>query len=128
MKDPHIYMTGTPPEAASPPATGLGEPLSDDERVLMLLGFLRSSDPGAWSYDAADLIEELTAENARLRKVLAPWRTALTALESYEADYGEPLDEMHELGRIEESRSSSSFRIRVGHVRRLARAALGDRT
>jgi hypothetical protein len=46
------------------------------------------------------------------------------ALKSYEADYGEPLEDMHELGRIEESRGSSSFRIRVGHIRDIVAAAL----
>lgn len=44
----------------------------------------------------------------------------VAALEGYEADYGGPLDDMHELGRIDDSRSSPSFRIRVGHIRDLA--------
>lgn len=49
-------------------------------------------------------------------------KAALEALEGYEADYGEPLDDMHELGRIEDSRATPSFRIRVGHIRALAAA------
>jgi hypothetical protein len=47
---------------------------------------------------------------------------ALATLEAYEADYGEPLPQMHELGRIEESRGSPSFRIRAGHIRQWADA------
>lgn len=49
-------------------------------------------------------------------------KAAQIALEAYEADLGEPLDEMHELGRIDESRKSASFRIRVGHLRGLIAA------
>jgi hypothetical protein len=49
-------------------------------------------------------------------------KAASATLEDYEADTGEPLDDMHELGRIDESRGSPSFRIRVGHIRRLAAA------
>ena len=49
-------------------------------------------------------------------------KVAQAALEAYEADLGEPLDDMHELGRIDDSRGSPSFRIRVGHVRRLSAA------
>lgn len=49
-----------------------------------------------------------------------PWvKAAIEALEAYEADYGDKLPEDHELGRIEESRGSPSFRIRVGHIRSL---------
>jgi hypothetical protein len=47
---------------------------------------------------------------------------ALSALTAYEADFGGPLPDDHELGRIEDSRGSPSFRIRVGHIRRLAAA------
>lgn len=50
-----------------------------------------------------------------------PWiKPMAEALAGYEADYGEGLDDMHELGRIDESRATPSFRIRVGHVRALA--------
>lgn len=45
---------------------------------------------------------------------------AMNTLEAYELDYGERLDDQHELGRIDESRNSPSFRIRVGHIRTLA--------
>lgn len=47
---------------------------------------------------------------------------AVAALEAYEADRGEKLSDDHELGRIDESRGSPSFRIRVGHIRQLAAA------
>lgn len=60
------------------------------------------------------------AEIAKLREAAAFAKAALEALKGYEADYGEPLPDDHELGRIEDSRSSPSFRIRVGHIRRLA--------
>lgn len=49
-------------------------------------------------------------------------RAALEALKGYEADCGEPLPDDHELGRIDDSRHSPSFRIRVGNIRRLAAA------
>lgn len=50
------------------------------------------------------------------------WVTAaMEALEAYEADYGERLPDDHELGRIDESRGSPSFRIRVGHIRTISR-------
>lgn len=52
------------------------------------------------------------------------WVTAaMGALASYEADYGESLPDDHELGRIDDSRGSPSFRIRVGHIRQLAAIA-----
>ena len=49
-------------------------------------------------------------------------KAALATLDAYEADGGGPLDDMHELGRIHESSGMPSFRIRVGHIRRLAAA------
>lgn len=49
---------------------------------------------------------------------------AMDALRGYEADYGEPLPDDYELGCIEDSRASPSFRIRVGHIRRLAATPL----
>ena len=49
-------------------------------------------------------------------------KAAIVSLEGYEKDCGEPLPDDHELGRIEDSRHSASFRIRVGHIRRLASA------
>lgn len=52
--------------------------------------------------------------------------SAMDALTAYEADYGDALPGNHELGRIEDSRGSPSFRIRVDHIRRLA-AALGGK-
>jgi hypothetical protein len=49
-------------------------------------------------------------------------KAALEALVAYEADYGEQLPDDYEIGRIDDSRNSASFRIRVGHIRRLAAA------
>jgi hypothetical protein len=49
-------------------------------------------------------------------------KAAIEALRGYEADAGEELPDDHEIGRIEDSRHSASFRIRVGHIRRLAAA------
>lgn len=51
---------------------------------------------------------------------------AIAALVAYEADCGEPMPDDYELGRIEDSRGSPSFRIRVGHIRRLAAAVAAD--
>lgn len=48
--------------------------------------------------------------------------TALEAIKGAEADYDEQLPDDHEIGCIEESRRSPSFRIRVGHIRQLAAA------
>lgn len=50
-------------------------------------------------------------------------KAALGALTAYEDYLGEPLPDSFDLGRIEESPGSSSFRIRVGHIRQLASLA-----
>lgn len=50
-------------------------------------------------------------------------KSAMDAINGLEADRGEPLQDDHEIGRVEESNSSPSFRIRVGHIRRLASEA-----
>lgn len=71
--------------------------------------------------DAGRVVRDLIdarAEIARLKGALAPFDLAALTLEAYEHDYGEPLPEDHEIGRVEESRGSASFRIRVGHLRR----------
>jgi hypothetical protein len=60
------------------------------------------------------------AERDKLRAALKPFRSAGAALSAYEADYGDELPADHEIGRIEESQGSPSFRIRVGHIRILA--------
>ena len=57
---------------------------------------------------------------SELREAASFATAAMAALVAYEADCGEPLPDDHELGRIEDSRGSASFRIRVGHIRRLA--------
>lgn len=70
--------------------------------------------------------EAVKAADALIAELLAAARfakDAMEALDGYEADYGEPLDEMHEIGRIPESRATPSFRLRVGHIRRLVAAA-----
>ncbi len=47
---------------------------------------------------------------------------ALAALTAYESEYGYQLPDDHELGRIDESCGSASFRLRAGHIRMLAAA------
>ena len=71
----------------------------------------------------------LFAASPLMLKALEPFEYAANALTAYERDYGEPLPDNHEIGRIDESRETSSFRIRVGHIRALAaalRAARGE--
>jgi hypothetical protein len=48
-------------------------------------------------------------------------KAAAAALEALEADRGEPIPDDYEIGRVGDSRSSASFRIRAGHIRQLAR-------
>lgn len=74
-------------------------------------------------------IEDEQQANARLiaaapdlAEAAAFAKAALEALAGYEADYGEALPDDYEIGRIEDSRSSASFRLRVGHIRKLAAA------
>ena len=50
-------------------------------------------------------------------------KTALVTLAAYEDDYGEKLPDLHEIGRIDESRRSPSFRFTVEHLRSLASPA-----
>jgi hypothetical protein len=47
---------------------------------------------------------------------------ALAALTAYESEYGYQLPDDHEVGRIDESCGSASFRLRAGHIRMLAAA------
>ena len=70
------------------------------------------------------------ADASTLRALIAravaaiEWVTpAMATLVGYERDYGETLPDDWILGRIEESRDMPSFRIRVGHFRRLAALA-----
>jgi hypothetical protein len=63
--------------------------------------------------------ERMAARNAEIARELSPWLAAHNALKGFEAEYGNLPDD-HELGRIEESAVGPSFRIRAGHVRRLA--------
>ncbi len=69
--------------------------------------------------------EALQRENAELREAAGFVKPAMDSLKGYELDLGDSLLDEYELGRIEDSRHSPSFRIRVGHIRRLARALLG---
>lgn len=53
----------------------------------------------------------------------AQWaNAAMVAIRGYERDLGVPMDDECEIGRIDDSRDSPSFRIRVGHIRRIAQA------
>lgn len=76
--------------------------------------FADRADFGA-GWDAA-----LTHARAQAGEPVAWAKAALDTLAAYEADLGEPLPDDHEIGRIDESRDSPSFRIRVGHIRQLA--------
>lgn len=69
--------------------------------------------------------EALERENVELREAAEFVKPAMDSLKGYERDLGDTLLDEYELGRIEDSRHSPSFRIRVGHIRRLARALLG---
>lgn len=72
---------------------------------------------------AENALAEQPAPVEAVAAVPAGWViAALLSLEAYEADLGERLPDDHELGRIDDSRGSPSFRIRVGHIRSLAAA------
>lgn len=84
-------------------------------------------EPGNW-HGAAPVREKLEAlqrESAELREAAGFVNPAMASLKGYERDLGDSLLDEYEIGRIEDSRHSPSFRIRVGHIRRLARALLG---
>ena len=68
--------------------------------------------------------EAMEQEIAELREAAKFAIAALETLQGYEADLGDELLDDYEIGRIEDSRHSPSFRIRVGHIRRLARTLL----
>lgn len=52
---------------------------------------------------------------------MSEWiKAAMVALTALEADWGEPIADDYEIGRIDDSRGSPSFRIRAGHIRQLA--------
>lgn len=68
--------------------------------------------------------EAMEREIAELHEAAKFAIAALETLQGYEADLGDELLDDYEIGRIEDSRHSPSFRIRVGHIRRLARTLL----
>jgi len=74
----------------------------------------------------ADLIRSLSQDGVEHLKYVATARESLlsanAALRCHESDIGRELSDDYELGRIEESRSFPSFRIRVGHIRQWATA------
>lgn len=69
-------------------------------------------------------LEAMQREMAELREAAGFAKPAMVSLKGYERDLGDSLLDEYELGRIEESRQSPSFRIRVGHIRRLARTLI----
>lgn len=90
---------------------------ADDRNVLICTREEFPSKPAEYDANA-----RLIAAAPDLLDAVGFARAALEALKGYEADCGEALPDDHELGRIEDSRHSPSFRIRVGHIRRLAAA------
>ena len=78
-------------------------------------------------------VAELEGDAAEFRSAAMWTKHAAEALDGYEADYGEPLPLIHEIGRIPDSRKTASFRIYPNHIRGLAdllkpRAALSTHT
>ena len=69
--------------------------------------------------EAADTITALRARVAELEGAMNWVEPAMHALTSYEKDRGEPLSHDHQIGKIEDSRNSASFRFYVGHIRRM---------
>jgi hypothetical protein len=71
----------------------------------------------------------MSEQQSSAESAVNKWVTAAVAsLNGYERDCGESLPDDHEIGRIEESRDTPSFRLRVGHIRQLETllAALSD--
>jgi len=95
----------------------------DDDRPTDIIAFRLSSkkseDQGS---STSSIPVAAEGESAGQRQTPVWVRPMMEALHGYEADYGGPLDDMHELGRIDESRESPSFRIRAGHIRDIAAA------
>ena len=83
-----------------------------------------SSDGEGTETDRANAAFIVRAANSHHALVEAlQWVKAATfTLESYERDYGGELPSNFEIGRIDDSRNSASFRIQVGHIRKLAAA------
>lgn len=95
-----------------------GEKLTDNQVITVLEAQLSRAWEDACEPQPAGLWAAAPA-------VLAAGQFSLharSALDAFEADIGEALPDNHELGRIDDSRGSPSFRIRVGHIRMLAAA------
>lgn len=70
--------------------------------------------------ETADLFPPLPSPPVLGEAVKPEWvKNANAALDGYEADLGGKLPDDYELGRIEDNRTTPSFRIRVGHIRGL---------
>lgn len=62
----------------------------------------------------------MTIETDKTAQSVRWWlKAAMNALMEYQHDYGDELPDSHEIGRIDESRGSASFRLTVGHLRQL---------
>lgn len=70
--------------------------------------------------EATALIASQAARIRELEEGLVWAEPAMYALTSYEKDRGEPLPADHQIGKIDDSRNSASFRLYVGHIRRMA--------
>lgn len=105
-------------------SAGAGEALSVDEAWLNLIEKDDRTSPEEYPDMALitrqELAEYMASASAGKVEPVAWIKSALDTLAAYETDYGEALPDDHELGRIDDSRGSPSFRIRVGHIRQLA--------
>ncbi len=82
---------------------------------------LESGDFSRVTANAAFIVRAANSHHA-LVEALQWVKAATFTLESYERDYGGELPSNFEIGRIDDSRNSASFRIQVGHIRKLAAA------
>jgi hypothetical protein len=76
--------------------------------------------------EAAALIASQARRIAELEGALNWVEPAMHAVTCYEADYGEKLPEDHQIGKIDDSRNSASFRLYVGHIRRMHATLKGE--
>ena len=116
-RDPYHYVdNGVGMEAVAVTCCELGCALFDN----------RDKETVTVAHDDLCRIGQRLADFAAANEKIidAAWfaEDARETLQSYEKDYGEALPDDYELGRVEESRERPSFRIRVGHIRKLAAA------